>query len=131
MKIEQCIKLATVSRVDYKNACVDVLIENEENTTCFDVALMDGEYKLPQVNDQVVVLFLPEDTTQGFVIGRPFCDDNKPPVCGFGVYHKQLTQDIGITADKTGLLLTGDLLLTGNVRITGNLTVEGRISAKE
>lgn len=95
--MKQSIQIGTVIKVNYEAGTVDLSFPDKDNFICFDVALLDTVYKMPNLNDQVLVVFL-EDNTQGFVIGRPYNDKNKPSLTGKNIYENNMNQKCKIKA---------------------------------
>lgn len=87
------IRIGKVSAVHYDTGMVDVLFEDEEDLVRRNLPLFSAEYLMPSVNDLVTVIFQSNSGTaeQGYVIGVPYTDHNRPVRAGRGVYYKRFS----------------------------------------
>lgn len=74
------IRIGRISSVNPVSAMARVYYPDRDSTTS-ELALFGyhGEFKLPKVNDQVVVLHLPNDTSSGIILGSFWNETDKPP----------------------------------------------------
>lgn len=87
-------------------------------------ACEDMEYDLPDINDQVLCVFLPIGLEQGFVIGSMY-GKQSPPVTNPDKVHRAFRDGTIVEYDRGEHKLTasvqGDVVITatGNVAVTG------------
>ncbi len=70
-------------RVKYRNAkkgTVRVLFDDKDNLVSDELQLLDFEYDIPPIGEQVICFFLPNGIKQGFCLKGFYSDINKPPV---------------------------------------------------
>lgn len=97
------IKNGRVSSVDYARGCANVIFDDEEGLIKTDVPFLAHEYKMPSINDHVLVIL--DQEGQGYIIGSVFSNGNIPEVSGKGVYFKRLSDKSYIRYDpKTDTL---------------------------
>lgn len=120
------IRRGTVESVDYKSGTIKIVQEDRDDSVSFDLPLMSFEYNPPVIGDMVIAIFLSNDNTQGFVIGKPYNNSNLPTNGREGVIRKDYDIDAFIEYDKNTKTLT---LKAQNILIKGNMShEEGGIS---
>mgnify|MGYP000879194820 CR=1 FL=1 len=117
--MKDIVRRGTVSNVDYENGTVKVVYEDRDDAVSFDLPLLSFEFNPPQIGDMVIVIFLSNDTTQGFVIGKPFNSNNRPSNGKKNILRKDLDASNFLEYDKSTKTLT---INVENVRIKGNFT---------
>lgn len=129
------IRLGKVSAVDDAAGMVRVVYHEKDDSVTRLIPLLSGEYQLPQVGDQVLVLHLSNGAAAGVVIGRPWSEKHKPTEGGAGLYRKELARTPGEAMirykDGTLTLKAGCVAVDGNLTVQGSLTVTGSITAGE
>lgn len=91
------IRKGTVSGVDYQNGMVRVTYSDKGKSVTKSLPYMNcnGEYKMPEVGDSVVVGHLSNGSSRGIVIGTYWNKKNRPPECGKGIYKKEMSTSPG------------------------------------
>ena len=86
------IRVGRISSIDYDRGMVKVLYTDKDNAVTKDLPFlsMNGEYKMPNIGDMVLVLHLSNGATMGVVMGTFWSNGNKPSETGKGVYRKEL-----------------------------------------
>lgn len=84
--------------------------------------MMSFEYNPPEIGDMVLAIFLSNDSTQGFVIGKPYNDLNRPKNGKKGIVRKDYDIDAFIEYDKA----TKTLFIEAQ-----NIVFKGHITSKE
>lgn len=89
------IRLGQVSTVDYTNGMVSVRYPDLDNSVTNKMPMLsyNGEYKMPNVDDTVVVLKLSNGSSVGIVLGGFWNTTNKPVAAGKNVYHKEISDN--------------------------------------
>ena len=122
--MKNLIKIGTVESINYKNGTARLLYEELDNSLSFDLPIIANEYNMPNVGDQVVAIFLSQDNLQGFIVGRPFSDDNMPSNGKENIIRKDYDEDNFIEYDKNTETLT---INVKQIVINGNLVQGGRV----
>lgn len=104
--MNDCIRRGTVESINYQNGTVKIVQEDRDDAVSFDLPLMSFEYDPPNIGDMVVAVFLPSDTTTGFIIGKPYNDINKPTNGRKNIIRKTYDIDAFIEYDKGSKTLT-------------------------
>lgn len=124
---ERLIRIGRISSVNADNGMVKVTYPDLDDAVTAEIPLFSftGEYKMPAVGAEVVVLHLSSGETLGIALGTYWNDDNRPPVSSG--FRKELGGETGeayLQYDDGILTIKAD-----TVRITGELAVDGSISA--
>ncbi|WOO34954.1 hypothetical protein R2R35_14225 [Anaerocolumna sp. AGMB13020] len=115
------IRRGTVESVDYKSGTIKIVQEDRDDSVSFDLPLMSFEYNPPNIGDMVIAVFLSNDNTQGFVIGKPYNKSNLPTNGKKGVIRKDYDIDAFVEYDKNTKTLT---LQAQNILVKGNMSHE-------
>lgn len=89
---ERLIRIGKVSTVDYEAGMASVTYpEMDGNTTDkFPIFSLTGEYKMPTVGQEVLVLHLPTGQASGVILGGMWNKKNIPQKSGEHVFRKEL-----------------------------------------
>lgn len=87
------IRTGEVSSIDFVNGMIKVTYPDRDNDVTDNIPYLsqNGEYKMPNVGDMVVVLHLSNGSTFGIALGTFWSDGNKPFKIGKGLYRKELS----------------------------------------
>lgn len=96
-KIPMTVRIGKVSKIDYKNGLICATYPDLDDavTDDFPVFSFTGEYKMPAVGDEILVLHLSNGQSAGIVMGRYWNEDNPPAVYGKNVFRKELGDEPG------------------------------------
>ncbi len=110
------VRVGRVSSVNYKAGTVDVILGDEEDAVRHGLPVFSSAYQMPGINDMVVVIFQSNSGAreQGYVVGVPFSEANRPEISGKGVYFKRFSPSAYIRYDPGKDELT---IAAGKVRI--------------
>lgn len=91
------IRIGKVSKVDYKNGLVSVTYGDldEAVTDKLPYAAFNSEYRMPQVEEYVLVVHLSNGVEAGVVLGSFWSEANRPEVTGKNVYRKDFSNKKG------------------------------------
>lgn len=93
---ENSIRTGKISSINYEDGTVRVYYSDTGNvTTEVPVLNFNGEYKMPKVDDMVLVTHLSNGSSVGIVCGTFWSEGNKPPETGSNIYRKELGESIG------------------------------------
>jgi phage baseplate assembly protein gpV len=118
------IRRGTVTSVNYIEGTVKIVQEDRDNAVSFDLPLLSFEYNPPAVGDMVVAVFLSNDSTQGFILGKPFNTNNPPKNGDKNIIRKDYDVDAFIEYDKRTKTLT---IKAEHVVVKGLFTQEGDV----
>lgn len=104
--MKDCIRRGTVESINYQNGTVKIVQEDRDNAVSFDLPLMSFEYNPPDIGDMVIAIFLPNDSTQGFILGKPYNNSNRPVNGRKNIIRKDYDVDAFIEYDKDSKTLT-------------------------
>lgn len=139
-KFQNLIRYGTVSSVNPKLHTVRVNFKDKGNTVSHALPVIvpgskkNKHYHLPDVDEDVLCVFLPNGTSRGFVIGSFYNVNNSPPVTSGDKEHVTFSDDTVVEYDRSSSTMTLNCVGTINitaasgVNITGNLTVSGNIT---
>ena len=101
------IRIGTVSTIDYENGMISVKYEEMNNSVTAEMPYLsfNGEYKMPHIDDAVVVLYLSNGSSIGIVIGSVWNKTNKPPVSGKDNYYKDLAPGVNVKFENDVLTI--------------------------
>lgn len=91
--MKDIIRTGEVSSIDFKNGMIKVTYPDRDNdvTDSIPYLSLNGEYKMPNEGDMVVVLHLSNGSSFGIALGTFWSDGNKPYKTGKGLYRKELS----------------------------------------
>lgn len=103
------IRIGTVGTVNYQKAMVSVVYTDMNDLATAELPYFSftGEYKMPKVGEQVLVLHLSNGESFGVVLGGFYTEEDLPKETGEGLFYKQLTDSINIKAKGDTLELGG------------------------
>lgn len=116
------IRRGTVESIDYKNGTVRIVQEDRDDAVSFDLPMMSFEYNPPNIGDMVIAVFLSNDSSQGFVIGKPYNVNNIPTNGRKNLIRKDFDKDAYLEYDKDTKTLT---IQVSKVAFNGNLIING------
>ncbi|WP_288956930.1 phage baseplate assembly protein V [uncultured Desulfovibrio sp.] len=86
----------------------------------------DAQYDLPDVDDQVLCLFLPFGLEQGFVLGAMY-GKASPPVSSGDKWHRSFSDGTVLEYDRASHALTGKVRGLAGLSCSGPMTLEAPI----
>ena len=100
------LRLGKISTINYKDGTARVLYTDRDNAVTAELPLLSFEYRMPAVDDFVLVCHLPNGGAAGIILGPIWNDNNRPPEGKEGLYRK----DFDKTAGKCFLRYDGNEL---------------------
>jgi len=90
--MEKAIRIGNVSSIDYEDGLISVTYPDmdDDTTDLFPVLTVGGEYKMPDIGDEVLVVHLSNGLQAGVVLGTFWNEDNLPEEFGEGLFRKEL-----------------------------------------
>lgn len=91
------IRIGKVSSVDYANGMIKVTYPDKDGATTalLPVLSLDGEYKMPDVDQSVLVVHLSNGNEAGVALGTFWNEATKSLKTGKGVFRKELSNKPG------------------------------------
>lgn len=83
------IRIGRIHTIDYENGTASVMYSDRNNQPSPQFPFFSSAYDMPQVDDMVVVLLLPNSTSKGFILGVPWSAKKKPSGGAAGVFYKK------------------------------------------
>lgn len=140
------IKIGEVSSIDPVNCTARVVFDDDDSLVSRPLkvlqrnTLKSKDYHLPALGEDVVCVFLPNATEEGFIIGSFYAGEVKPPEStetkrtvlfadGTRVCYDTATGSLSVIGAKAITLNAPSVTLDGNVAITGALTVGSTVTA--
>ena len=122
------IRIGTVGTVNYQKAMVSVVYTDMNDLATAELPYFSftGEYKMPKVGEQVLVLHLSNGESFGVVLGGFYSEEDLPKETGEGLFYKQLTDSINIKAKGNTLELGGVDIKALERRVTA---LEARVAS--
>lgn len=129
------IRIGKISAIDYSAGMVRVVYHEKDDSVTRWIPYYGGdEYKMPEIDDQVLVVHLSNGSEAGVVLGRPWSAKNVPPEGAKGLYRKDFARTPGEAMmryfDGTLMLRATKMVIDGNLEVTGDLIVNGTITSK-
>lgn len=136
-RLNNIIRIGVVSSLNIEDCTVKVVFQEFDNSlVSYDLPVMvkqslqNKDYYLPDVNEQVICIFLATGLESGFVLGSLYNEEDKPVVNnankrsvtfsdGSYIEYDRENHELNISAKNINL--TGDLNITGNIKATGNI----------
>lgn len=126
------LRIGKISSVNYADGTARVLYTDRDNAVTAELPLLSAEYYMPQPDDVVLVAHLPNGAEAGIVLGRFWCDGNRPPESGAGLYRKDLSREgdcfIKCQNGEMTIHCPGGIHIKGDVTVDGNITATGTIN---
>lgn len=132
--MEDIIRIGSISSVDPINGTARVYYPDRDSTTApLNLFAYRGEYSLPVVGDQVVVLHLPNDTSSGVILGRFWGGESLPPAGA--EYQKNMTAEVYEAARGGNYTLHGNEIgfegAAGSITLSELISLRSRVDALE
>lgn len=91
------IRIGRISSIDYQKGTVKVVYADKDNAVTDSLPLlnMNGEYKMPNINDMVLVAHLSNGVAMGIVMGTFWSKGNPPAETGKNLFRKELGRTPG------------------------------------
>lgn len=157
--LNSLIKIGEVSSVDYAKGTARVVFDDDDSVVSNDLQVLqkntfkNKDYYMPDVGEDVICLFLPSGTEEGFILGSVYAGDITPPESSGNkrtvvfsdntkVSYDRETHTLSINIGETSILADGEnvyvkgsvatleaptIKLKGNVEVDGTLTAGGDV----
>ncbi len=145
--LRNLIRVGRVSSLNPARATARVAFGDKDDLVSYDLPVLmpnagvNRDYALPDVDDQVVCLFLPNGIAQGFILGGFYSTADPPPAASADKRLVRFSDGGTVEYDRAASVLTvntpgavritasGGVTITGDTAINGNLQVSGSVNA--
>ena len=146
--LKNLIRVGIVSSTNPEKCTARVAFEDKSSMVSFDLpilvrgSLQTKDYWMPDPGEQVLCLFLPSGNAQGFIVGSPYSQKDKPPVSDGNKRHIKFSDGTTIEynqATHTSIIdAVGPVIIKGatsiainaaesvNITTLGNAQVQGQ-----
>lgn len=95
---ERLIRLGNVSSINYEAGTIRVTYPDLDNSVTDDLPVLHfgGKYKMPEIDEDVLVLHLSNGAEVGFVAGSYWSEEDPPAFSGPGVFLQEFAAEAGI-----------------------------------
>lgn len=126
------VRVGRVSSINYEAGTARIVYsdKSEKGTAELPVFCGFGEYQMPKVDDQVLVLHLSNDSSMGIVMGRFWSERLLPPGSGPELFYKKLSEEGTAFLRQLGGAVTlcgGEIFLQGSA---GTITLTQLLEMK-
>lgn len=85
-------RIGKVSKINYDCGMIEVTYPSLDDSVTDElpVCSFNGEYRMPDIGQEVLVIHLSNGSTAGVVLGPYWNEANRPAVSGKGVYRKEM-----------------------------------------
>lgn len=90
------LRIGKISSINYTDGTARVLYNDRDKAVTAELPLLSSEYRMPQVDDFILVAHLPNGAAAGVVIGSFWTDNSRPPEGFNGLYRKDLDKTPGV-----------------------------------
>ena len=89
------LRLGRISTINYKDGTARVLYTDRDKSVTAELPLLSFEYRMPAVDDFVLVCHLPNGSAAGIILGPIWNANNRPVEGKEGLYRKDLDKTPG------------------------------------
>ena len=90
------LRIGRISSINYTNGTARVLYTDRDNAVTAELPLLSFEYRMPEIDDFVLVCHLPNGAAAGVILGTFWTDSKRPPEGQAGLYRKDLDNSPGV-----------------------------------
>lgn len=106
MKIPALIRTGKVSSRNLNAGTVRINFDDVENSVSCDLPMLNSEYKLPDIKESVVCIFLSNNPARGFCLGTYYQSADLLPYAGDGIFYKDFFGEAFVKYDRSTGTLT-------------------------
>lgn len=99
---DQLIRIGKISSINVQQGLVRVTYPDLDNAVTLEIPLfnMNGEYKMPKIGSNCLVVHLSNGQAAGICLGGYWSEEDVPPETGENVFRKDMAG--GYLADRDG-----------------------------
>lgn len=155
-KLNGLIKIGEVSSVDYATGTARVVFDDDDSIVSNDLQVLqkntfkNQDFVMPDIGEDVVCLFLPSGSEEGFILGSVYAGEVTPPESsgdkrtvvfedGTKVSYDRASHELTvkidgttITANQQKISVTAPTIeLNGKTTINGETTINGAVTTSD
>ena len=94
---EKLIRIGRVSSINYETGMIKILYPDLDDSVTDDLPYisLNGEYKMPSIGQNVLVLHLSNGTAAGVIMGPFWNEGDPPPEGGADLFRKDISKTPG------------------------------------
>lgn len=106
------IKIGEVSSVDAAKGTASVIFDDDDSIVVTDLQVIqrntfaNRDYAMPDIGEDVICLFLPSGTVEGFILGSVYADEIEPPEDTIDKRTVEFSDETRISYDRAAHELT-------------------------
>lgn len=134
-KLNNIVRIGEVSSINETDCTVKVVFQEFDNSfVSHDLPIMvkqsmaNKDYWLPDINEQVVCIFLPTGLENGFVLGSLYSEEDKPVLANPQIRNVTFSDGSSMTYDRKKHELNINIVNEGKLNIKAN---SANLTAKE
>ena len=136
--LKNLIRVGVVSSINPLNGTARVVFHEKEGLVSGDLQIIyrttfkNKDYQMPDIDEQVVCIFLENGLEQGFILGAVYSETDVTPANSGDKWVKKFSDGTGIEYDRSAHKLTasvnGTAEITANhTTINGDVTINGTL----
>lgn len=98
--VRNLVKVGQVSSIDPEKGTVKVTFPDKDDIVSDDIPMLNFEYHMPDIEDQVWCLFLGNGLEAGVCLGKSYSEKTLPPANDKDLYKKQIDENMYIQYHK-------------------------------
>lgn len=125
-RLSNIVRIGTVTSIKPDSQTARVVFEDRDNTESYDLFVMVKNSKenkddhMPDIDEEVLCVFLPIGIETGFIIGSYYSDQNAPPASTGDKRITKYKDGTTVSYDRTAHALDIRIPESGSVNITVN-----------
>jgi len=138
--LKNLIRVGKVTAIDTTKHQARVLFDDKHSTVSYWLDIIvrntfkNKDYELPDIDEQVICLFLPSGNAQGFILGATYSTKDVPPIDDKDKRHVKFEDETEIEYDRKDHILTIKLvhpdgkiniIAPANVNVIGDVIADG------
>jgi phage baseplate assembly protein V len=135
--LKNLFRVGKVSSTNPAAVTVRVTFTDKDNMVSYDLPVLQDstkdnqDYYMPDIDELVLCLFLPNGLAQGFCLGSFYSSQNPPPIAGQHKWYKKFKDGTTIEYDSKSHVLRIDatgpinIVAAGNINVTGDVIADG------
>lgn len=141
-KLKNMIRVGVVSSINPTNGTAKVVFHEKEELVSGDLPIIyrqtfkNKDYTMPDIDEQVVCVFLENGLESGFILGAIYSEADTPPANSADKWVKHFSDGTVVEYDRSAHKLTASVngtaeitashtTINGDVTINGTLVVDG------
>lgn len=140
--LKNLIRVGVVSSINPANGTAKVVFHEKNGLVSGDLPIIyrqtfrNKDYQMPDIDEQVVCLFLENGLEQGFILGAVYSSEDVPPSTdpnkrmihfqdGTVIVYDRAAHKLTATVNGTAEITATHTTINGDVTINGTLTLSG------